>query len=377
MLRKIALIDPVGAKSGMNSYDLALATGFSSHETEVRIYSNFLLPSAESESIVCKSWFKLERANRLTAVLRIILNVIRSLIDCKRNDVRWVVLHQFNSNVVTFITFALSKLFFMRLVNIVHDLNSLGNDDVKVFRSLILNRFSDLLCVHNETVQDSLLEVLTQRAKRKIFRAPHVSYMDVVNTNISLTVARKQLNLHECKTYVLFFGQIKRQKGLGLLIKAMTSLPNDVNLIVAGKPWKDEIASYHELVLELGLSDRVIFDSKYISDYFRDMYFTAADTVVLPYTEIYESGVLRMAMDFGIPVVASDIPVLASQVNDSKCGVLFKSGDIESLAMKINGLLVDNNRMKTFAENGRKYSYKMNNSKYIASLFLDKISAQV
>jgi len=112
----------------------------------------------------------------------------------------------------------------------------------------------------------------------------------------------------------------------------MSEIAPDINLIVAGKLWKDSFDSYEQLISELGLDDRIERRIRYIEDSERDLLFNAADMIVLPYRQVFQSGVLLMAMSFGLPVVASDLRSNSDVIEHGENGFLFRSEDSSDLA---------------------------------------------
>ena len=66
------------------------------------------------------------------------------------------------------------------------------------------------------------------------------------------------------------------------------------------------------------------------------MYFKAVDLLVLPYTQISQSGVLVLGYSFGLPVVAADVGSFREDVVEGQTGFLFKPGDPVDLAATID-----------------------------------------
>lgn len=128
--------------------------------------------------------------------------------------------------------------------------------------------------------------------------------------------AREKLGLPLEAPVLLFFGFIRRYKGLHTLLEAMPRvlerLP-DVRLIVAGEFYDDE-APYRALIREQGLEDHVLLHSRYIPDDEVARYFAAADTVVQPYVSATQSGVAQVAFHFEKPLITTDVGGLAEAV---------------------------------------------------------------
>jgi glycosyltransferase involved in cell wall biosynthesis len=91
----------------------------------------------------------------------------------------------------------------------------------------------------------------------------------------------------------------------------------------------------------LNIRKKVIPIIRHISDPERDYLFALSKAIVLPYTQIYQSGVLLMAMSFPVTVLASDLPPNAELVEHGRNGLLFKSGDRRDLQSKLTEVLED------------------------------------
>jgi glycosyltransferase involved in cell wall biosynthesis len=65
------------------------------------------------------------------------------------------------------------------------------------------------------------------------------------------------------------------------------------------------------------------------------LYFKAADVLVLPYKHIFQSGVLFLAYNFGLPVLAADVGSLHEDVEEGETGFMFKPEDPADLARAI------------------------------------------
>jgi len=146
---------------------------------------------------------------------------------------------------------------------------------------------------------------------------------------------------------VLFFGILAPSKGLPDLIEAMATVSrsSDARLLVAGYPSKfidmDEI---HALVAQLGLQDRVIFDSRYIPIEEVAPLMALADLAVYPYRSSTQSGALHVAYAFGVPVIATRVGGLPEAVEEGRSGLLVPPEDHPALAEAILSLLEDRAR---------------------------------
>ena len=216
---------------------------------------------------------------------------------------------------------------------------------------------ADALIVHAEQNRRELLAQFKLDPAR-IVVIPHGHYLPYTGGALLPQVkARAQLGLDFEQPVLLFFGQIKRVKGLDTLLQALPAVlavHPQVLLLIAGQVWKDDWGRYQALIDELNLTDYVRAHIAYIPDEDVAAYYRAADVVVLPYRRIYQSGVLLMAWSYARPVVASDIGGLAEEVRHGETGLLVPADDPAALASALNELLADRSRAEAMGATGRR-----------------------
>ncbi len=131
---------------------------------------------------------------------------------------------------------------------------------------------------------------------------------------------------------LLFFGIVRKYKGLDVLIRALAEVPS-VKLLVAGEFW--DIKAYQKLVKELGLQKRVTLQIGYVPNEALPQLFAGSDALVMPYRSGTGSQHVAIAHSYHLPVIATAVPAFAGQVDDGKDGLLCQPGDISSLAATI------------------------------------------
>ena len=136
---------------------------------------------------------------------------------------------------------------------------------------------------------------------------------------------------------LLFFGMVRRYKGLDVALRALAAGPPDLRLVVAGEFWEDEQAC-RDLVDELGLAHRVAIRAGYVDTADVPGLFAAADALLLPYRAATSSAHAYIAHSHGIPVVASAVGTLREQVRDGVDGLLVPPDDPASLAAALTRL---------------------------------------
>ena len=164
---------------------------------------------------------------------------------------------------------------------------------------------------------------------------PHPLY-DNFGEKVSREAALKELNLSSDYRYILFFGFIRKYKGLDLLLEAMNDerLKNlNLKLIIAGEFYEDS-KPYHDLIEKHNLKDRLILATDFIPNERVKYFFSGADLVVQPYRHATQSGVTQVAYQFDVPMVVTNVGGLAEIVADGKSGYVV-SPDATSIATAI------------------------------------------
>lgn len=159
---------------------------------------------------------------------------------------------------------------------------------------------------------------------------------------------------------ILFFGTIRKYKGLDVLLRAMPKVLSklECKLIVVGE-FYDSIDKYRRLISENGLENQVRLDNRYVPNEEVPGIFQQADVLVLPYLSATQSGVARLALSNGLPIVASRTGGLSEVVEENITGLLFAPGDPDALAAQIVNYFT-RNLGPTFSENIRKSSEDSN-----------------
>jgi len=162
----------------------------------------------------------------------------------------------------------------------------------------------------------------------------------VPNTSLSRSEARQHLGIPVDKKTMLFFGRITPYKGLEFLIDAFQQMVrrDEFQLIVGGRP-ENDCPSYWSEIRERIREDvrlgRILLRAEHIPDAETEIYFKAADVLVLPYRQIYQSGVLFLGYSFGLPILAADVGDLKDQIIEGQTGFVFKPEDPVALAKTI------------------------------------------
>jgi D-inositol-3-phosphate glycosyltransferase len=160
-------------------------------------------------------------------------------------------------------------------------------------------------------------------------------------TTVVGTEARRRLGLAEGNRVMLFFGQIAPYKGLQHLVSALPrafAADPALRLVIAGKVKKgceDYWRSIEQSLRNPVLAHRVLKRIEHVPDNDVELYFKAADVLVIPYVQVFQSGVPFLAYAFGLPVIATDVGALRDDIVDGRTGFMCRPKDPEDLVRAI------------------------------------------
>ena len=191
---------------------------------------------------------------------------------------------------------------------------------------------------------------------------PHPLY-DNFGTVVSKREARKKLAINEEDKVVLFFGFIRKYKGLDILLNAFKILNEEnkiknLKLLIAGEFYDDE-KNYSMLINDSGIKNNLILHTHFIANNEVKFFLCAADCVVQPYRSATQSGVTPLAYHFEIPMIVTNVGGLPSMVPDKKVGLIAEP-NAENIAEKIEEFfkLGEEFFLPSLREEKKKYSWE-------------------
>jgi len=244
-------------------------------------------------------------------------------------------------------------------------LENLPNIFKKIF--IYLLKFSDFFTVNSNFTKDKLLKLTKKNFKDKIYIIP----FGITVRKISLQNFKKENK----NIRILFAGRLIERKGVHVLLRAfkkVTEFLENVELIIAGDgPWRKKL---EDLAFELGIKEKVIFKGHLTKNELEEEY-KNADIFVLPSIHDEKGDtetlgvVLIEAMEFGIPVIATNVGGIPDIVKDGYNGILVPEKDEDALKDAIIKLIKDENLRKEFSKNAKEYiKEKFNWDKIIRDL---------
>ena len=196
--------------------------------------------------------------------------------------------------------------------------------------------------------------------------APHPVY-DNYGSSMKKSEARQQLGISEHTKLVLFFGFIRKYKGLDLLLEALAQAP-DVHALVAGECYEDW-AFYQQIIDRYGLQNRLHLHMDFIPAERVRVFFSAADLVVQPYRSATQSGISQIAYHFDQPMVVTRVGGLPEIVTDGVSGYVVDPEPAAIAAAMAD--FFDNQRDVSFQE-GIRIEKQRFSWEYLAEQLLDK-----
>jgi glycosyltransferase involved in cell wall biosynthesis len=192
-------------------------------------------------------------------------------------------------------------------------------------------RNSDGYLVMSDSVERDLDRLKPGSARRRVL---HPLYAQFDRGRWTRETARARFGLEG--DVVLFFGYIRRYKGLDTLLEAWREVRarRPVTLVVAGEAYED-VAPYRRLAEAAGGEAAVRMIDRYIPDEEVEALFKAADLVALPYRSATQSGVTHVAYAMGVPVLTTAVGGLAETVRPGVTGLVVPPERPASLAAAV------------------------------------------
>jgi glycosyltransferase involved in cell wall biosynthesis len=336
---------------GLYTYTDALCSGLCSRGADVTILTNSLwadLPRPfKVERRLCEFIDKKKQWSRLRwAVDRFYRSLINSL---RRN--RFAIGEHFDVVHFQGVGAPLLDQFFLKplarqlpVVLTIHDVKP--HYERFVSRASFIKRSLHVprrLIVHYEDGKRQL-------ANHWGIRSDHIDFIPhgiiPVQNPPNLTDARKKLNLPQDRQIILFFGGIRPNKGLDVLIRALEIIKarnQRVLLVIAGGLLgRFSFEQYSDMIKKADLSDNVQTFIQFIPEEEVDYFFAASDLAVLPYLKFEaQSGVLLRAYAHKKPVVVSNVGAMGELLSADNIGLAVEPGAVEPLAMAVINVLDD------------------------------------
>jgi len=236
------------------------------------------------------------------------------------------------------------KLLGKKLVFTAHNVNIRKRDRTDTWLNRLSLRIqyqlSDHIFVHTNRMKEELASDFAVTAD-KVSVIPFGINNTVPNTGMTTAGAKRMLSVSDSDKTILCYGQIAPYKGLEYLIDAFSKVASrdaTYRLIIAGKVKKGHVEYWSEIRRKIAGSEfqnQIIERIEHIPDEETELYFKAADVLVLSYTQVFQSGVVFLGYSFGLPAIVADVGSLKEEIIEGQTGFVFKPRDSSDLASKI------------------------------------------
>jgi len=237
----------------------------------------------------------------------------------------------------------LYKLRGKKIVFTAHNVNAGKRDQRDSWLNRITLRcqyaLADHIFVHTQKMKDELVEEFGVKPER-VTVIPYGINNAVPFTELTGEEARGRLGLRKSEKVILYFGAIKQYKGLEYLVAAFQKIAarGDYRLIIAGeqkKGYEEYWRSIRQTIERDPSREKILQKIEFIPDAETEAYFKAADVAALPYVDIFQSGILFMAYNYGLPVIGTDVGSFSEDIVEGKTGFVCKPRDPDDLAAMI------------------------------------------
>ena len=336
-----AFVEPIGGHRGNDFYDFGLCKALNEQGVNVTFFTCDETDFDEKFSFgfETKKYFNriYGKAPVILRGIRYLRAIFKTLNEAKKKGVQLVHMHFYHFSRLELFMLRQFRRHGFKVVGTVHDVEDFQKfgSEINSSRSLPFEKRLDRIIVHSDFAKSSLEKYFKDFPASHIHKIPHGDTDFLFTANCSREKAREKLNLPEHRQLILFFGQIKKVKGLDVLLHAfaqMHKINPDAMLLVAGQPWKVEENEFFSLIRQLNISHNCIMRLEHIPSELVPFYFRASNITVLPYRKIYSSGVLIRSLDYGAAIVASDLDVFKAVIADGENGILFQSENAHDLS---------------------------------------------
>lgn len=210
--------------------------------------------------------------------------------------------------------------------------------------------------VQSRQDEDDLKSIIP---KANYVRAVHPTYNAFKMQNMTKEEARRILGIPDDEKILLFFGSVRKYKGLDYLIQAMPEIKKQLKncrLLVVGD-FGDDKSEYISSINKENVSDVIDIHDGYVPDKEVEKYFAACDVGVLPYVSATQSGIVQIAYGFEKPVIATNVGGLPDVITDGRTGYLIPAENPNALSEAIIKFF-DEDKQAVFEVGVKEESYR-------------------
>jgi glycosyltransferase involved in cell wall biosynthesis len=234
------------------------------------------------------------------------------------------------------VTFLLSSTYKNKLLLITENVISHEARFIDRFLTKMGLRYASTFLAFSKKVVSDLANFA---AKQPVYRSELPVYDWFVEAEPeAVERERRKLGFTKEHRILLFFGYVRKYKGLDILIEAFHLLAkqhDDMRLLVCGE-FYDNPKEYSDIIDKHQLNDKIIVVNQYIPNEEVTKYFELSNLVVQPYRSATQSGILNLAYGCTKPVLVTDVGGLQEFVNHGETGIIVPVATPEAVAEGVN-----------------------------------------
>lgn len=233
----------------------------------------------------------------------------------------------------------------------------------------LIFKVGDYFIIHSKSVEEDLKKFINEKPYKILPHPIYNIFGQPAGKAESKKFIEENYNVKPGEKVILFFGYIRKYKGLNYLIDAVPEILKKVNLklLVVGEFYEDESDTRNQ-IKKLNLENNVHVISDYIPNERVKYFFCASDVLVLPYIDATQSGITQIAYYYNKPVIATDVGGLSETVINNETGLLIEPKSSDAIAGAVIKFYEDDLEDK-FTEGTRKEK-----EKYSWEVFVNEIS---
>lgn len=237
------------------------------------------------------------------------------------------------------ISFLIRKRYKNRILFITENVVSHEGNFIDKFLTNIGLKFASKFLALSGIVEK---DVQKYSGGKKVYRSElpvYDCYQQSENFNISKL--KIDLGFNENSLVLLFFGYVRKYKGLDNLIEAFPKIVSDhpdTRLLIVGE-FYDDPKEYFELINKLKIDDKVKVINQFVSNEEVAKYYQISDLVILPYRSATQSGILNVAYGFDKPVIVTDVGGLAEFVDEGQTGFIVNPNSPDAISEGVQNFL--------------------------------------
>lgn len=139
---------------------------------------------------------------------------------------------------------------------------------------------------------------------------------------------------------IVFWGNVKKYKGVDNLDKVLSLTGFDFELVILGK-WDADLVSEKDRLVQLGatIRDEFLDEDEFVNFLDSDSLF------IMPYSRCSQSGVMYTLLFYGRPFIATDVGDIGKFLHDSDLGALIIDLDDPESVLDAVKYVVDNHQI--------------------------------